>query len=275
MTDADGAVEIVAADGGTVIDEGRRTYLRDRARAGRASWSSRRRRGLPEPGPSQWTSSTAGTRTVARPPGDRGRGRRGRDGRPAQRLVVDDATGPAARPRGARPERRGRSARCGSRASTSAPPDDGSALGRRPKVRQAARPPSALAVGPRRLPRAERAAHGFVLVGASRAARRRCCSSTATVCSPRRCSSSAATSTGASLPGGGTDSQLGDTRTRDRTTRPSGDVGGVGARRRRLHVRDRRAERRVRPHGRRAGVRRPRARPSRSSTSCSAPFGWG
>jgi negative regulator of sigma E activity len=90
--DADGSIEIVSADG-TVIDEGRHTYLRDPRTA--PGWTSVLvepvARDLPSPS-SHWDLSTAAGQTVA--------GRRTTvvvatrpDGTPAQRLFVDDATG--------------------------------------------------------------------------------------------------------------------------------------------------------------------------------------
>ena len=93
--DVDGALEIVAADGGAVIDEGRRTYLRDRL-----GWTG----ALVEPAAGDLPESrrTAGSCPSGRPaPSPAGRppwsSRRGDDGTPAQRLYVDDATGLAAR----------------------------------------------------------------------------------------------------------------------------------------------------------------------------------
>jgi len=88
--DVAGALEIVAADGGTVIDEGRRTYLRDTL-----GWTG----ALVEPvagdlpGPSHhWGLSTAAPRTVAGRPTTVVVAARS-DGTPVQRLFVDDATG--------------------------------------------------------------------------------------------------------------------------------------------------------------------------------------
>jgi hypothetical protein len=89
VTDIGGDVTVDSAEG-MIIDEGRRTYLRDRL-----GWTGLvvepTARNLPEPG-RRWTLSTGGTRTVASRPAtvvlaDRP------DGKPAQRLVVDDATG--------------------------------------------------------------------------------------------------------------------------------------------------------------------------------------
>jgi sigma-E factor negative regulatory protein RseB len=88
--DVDGAVEIVAADGGKVIDEGRRTYLRDEL-----GWTGV----LVEPvaghlpAPTQYWDLSIGTpRTVAGRPTTTVVAARN-DGTPAQRLFVDDATG--------------------------------------------------------------------------------------------------------------------------------------------------------------------------------------
>ncbi len=88
--DVGGALEIVAADGGAVIDEGRRTYLRDRL-----GWTG----ALVEPaagnlpGPShQWALSLGAARTVAGRPTTVVVATR-HDGTPAQRMFVDDATG--------------------------------------------------------------------------------------------------------------------------------------------------------------------------------------
>jgi hypothetical protein len=90
VTDADGAVAISAADGRSVVDEGKRTYLRDRL-----GWTGLvvepTVRDLPDPD-HRWGLSTAGTRTVAGRPATVVEASR-EDGTPAQRLVVDDATG--------------------------------------------------------------------------------------------------------------------------------------------------------------------------------------
>jgi hypothetical protein len=89
VTDTRGAVAIASA-GGVVIDEGRRTYLRDRL-----GWTGLvvepTARDLPEPDRRRQLS-TAGARTVAGRPGTVVVAARS-DGKPAQRLVVDDATG--------------------------------------------------------------------------------------------------------------------------------------------------------------------------------------
>jgi hypothetical protein len=89
VTDVDGAVAIDSADG-MVVDDGRRTYLRDRL-----GWTGLvvepTERDLPEPDKS-WDLSTAGSRTVAGRPATVVLAARP-DGEPAQRLAVDDATG--------------------------------------------------------------------------------------------------------------------------------------------------------------------------------------
>ncbi len=89
VTDTGGAVAIASA-GGVVIDEGRRTYLRDHL-----GWTGLvvepTAGDLPEPD-RRWRLSTAGTRTVAGRPATVVLAARS-DGKPAQRLVVDDATG--------------------------------------------------------------------------------------------------------------------------------------------------------------------------------------
>jgi hypothetical protein len=90
VVDVGGDVSVAVAAGDAVVDEGRRTYLRDRL-----GWTGLAveptARAVPAPD-RRWQLSTAGPRTVAgrsatvvvatRP-----------DGTPAQRLVVDDATG--------------------------------------------------------------------------------------------------------------------------------------------------------------------------------------
>jgi hypothetical protein len=90
VTDRDGSVAIAAADGGKVIDLGNRTYLRDRL-----GWTGLvvepAAQNLPDPD-RHWDLSTAGKRTVAGRPGTVVVASRS-DGAPAQRLVVDDATG--------------------------------------------------------------------------------------------------------------------------------------------------------------------------------------
>jgi hypothetical protein len=90
VTDAHGNVAVTAADGGAVVDQGDRTYLRDQL-----GWTGLvvepPARDLPSPA-RRWRLSTAGSQTVA--------GRAATvvvaaraDGIPAQRLTVDDATG--------------------------------------------------------------------------------------------------------------------------------------------------------------------------------------
>jgi sigma-E factor negative regulatory protein RseB len=88
--DVDGVLEIVAADGGAVIDEGRRTYLRDRL-----GWTGAlvepAAANLPDPS-HEWALSLGPPRTVAGRPTTAVVAARA-DGTPAQRLFVDDATG--------------------------------------------------------------------------------------------------------------------------------------------------------------------------------------
>ena len=90
VTDAVGAVAISARGGRSVVDEGKRTYLRDRL-----GWTGLvvepNARDLPEPD-RHWELSTSGTRTVAGRPATLVVAARS-DGEPAQRLAVDDATG--------------------------------------------------------------------------------------------------------------------------------------------------------------------------------------
>jgi hypothetical protein len=90
VTDAGGAVAISAADGRSVVDEGKRTYLRDHL-----GWTGvvvePTARDLPAPDRG-WDLSTAGSRTVAGRPATVVEASRP-DGTPAQRMVVDDATG--------------------------------------------------------------------------------------------------------------------------------------------------------------------------------------
>ena len=90
VTDVGGAVTITTTGGTTVVDEGRRTYLRDRL-----GWTGLvvepTAHDLPSPN-RRWRLSTAGSRTVADRPGTVVLATRP-DGKPAQRLVVDDATG--------------------------------------------------------------------------------------------------------------------------------------------------------------------------------------
>lgn len=89
VTDVAGSVA-VATDGGAVVDEGRRTYLRDHL-----GWTGLvvepAASDVPEPD-HRWALSTSGSRTVAGRPATVVVATRG-DGTPAQRLVVDDATG--------------------------------------------------------------------------------------------------------------------------------------------------------------------------------------
>jgi hypothetical protein len=90
VSDTGGAVAISAAGGRSVIDEGRRTYLRDRL-----GWMGLvvepTARDLPDPD-RRWALSTDGTRRVAGRPATVVLARRS-GGPPAQRLAVDDATG--------------------------------------------------------------------------------------------------------------------------------------------------------------------------------------
>jgi hypothetical protein len=90
VTDANGSVAVTAADGRAVVDEGRRTYLRDHL-----GWTGLvvepTSGHLPEPD-RRWALSTAGASTVAGRTATVVVAARG-DGAPAQRLVVDDATG--------------------------------------------------------------------------------------------------------------------------------------------------------------------------------------
>jgi hypothetical protein len=90
VSDVGGAVSVSAADGNTVVDEGRRTYLRDRL-----GWTGLvvepTARNVPEPD-QRWALATGGTRTVAGRPATVVLARRP-GGEPAQRLAVDEATG--------------------------------------------------------------------------------------------------------------------------------------------------------------------------------------
>jgi hypothetical protein len=90
VTDADGSVAVTAPDGKAVVDAGGRTYLRDRL-----GWTGLvvepSAHDLPAPD-QQWKLSTAGARTVAGRPATVVVAKRG-NGTPAQRLVIDDATG--------------------------------------------------------------------------------------------------------------------------------------------------------------------------------------
>jgi len=90
VSDTDGAVAISATGGRSVVDEGKRTYLRDRL-----GWTGLvvepTARDLPEPD-RRWELSTDGTRTVAGRPATVVLASRA-GGEPAQRLAVDDATG--------------------------------------------------------------------------------------------------------------------------------------------------------------------------------------
>jgi hypothetical protein len=90
VTDRDGSVAVAAADGGAVVDTGHRTYLRDHL-----GWTGLlvepTAHELPAPD-HHWDLSTGGKRTFAgRPATVVVASRPG--GAPAQRLVVDDATG--------------------------------------------------------------------------------------------------------------------------------------------------------------------------------------
>jgi hypothetical protein len=90
VVNADGTTAITAADGGEVFDEGRRTYLRDHL-----GWTGLvvepTAHSTPPPN-HRWTLSTAGAATVAGRPATVVLASRP-NGEPAQRLVVDDATG--------------------------------------------------------------------------------------------------------------------------------------------------------------------------------------
>ena len=90
VTDVGGSVAIAATDGNTVVDEGRRTYLKDHL-----GWTGLvvepAARDLPAPD-RRWQLSTDGTRTVAGRPATVVLATRP-DGTPAQRIAVDDATG--------------------------------------------------------------------------------------------------------------------------------------------------------------------------------------
>lgn len=89
VTDVGGAITVDSA-GTTVVDDGRRTYLRDRL-----GWTGLvvepTGRDLPEPG-QRWNLSITGARTVAGRPATVVLAERP-DGEPAVRMVVDDATG--------------------------------------------------------------------------------------------------------------------------------------------------------------------------------------
>jgi hypothetical protein len=90
MSDTGGAISVRAADGNTVVDEGRRTYLRDHL-----GWTGLvvepTAHDLPAPD-RRWVLSTGATRTVAGRPATVVLARRP-GGEPVQRLAVDDATG--------------------------------------------------------------------------------------------------------------------------------------------------------------------------------------
>ncbi len=90
VTDVDGSVAIAAADGGAVVDDGRRTYLKDHL-----GWQGLvvepAAHDLPAPD-HRWDLRTAGSRTVAGRPATLVVAARP-DGKVAQRLAVDDATG--------------------------------------------------------------------------------------------------------------------------------------------------------------------------------------
>jgi MucB/RseB family protein len=90
VTDVDGSVTIDAADGGAVVDDGRRTYLKDHL-----GWQGLvvepAAHDLPAPD-QRWSLRTAGSRMVAgRPATVVVAARPG--GKVAQRVAVDDATG--------------------------------------------------------------------------------------------------------------------------------------------------------------------------------------
>ncbi len=90
VSDTGGAISVRAADGNTVVDEGRRTYLRDHL-----GWTGLvvepTAHDLPAPD-RRWVLSTGATRTVAGRPATVVLARRP-GGEPVQRLAVDDATG--------------------------------------------------------------------------------------------------------------------------------------------------------------------------------------
>jgi hypothetical protein len=90
VTDSGGAVAISATDGRAVVDDGKRTYLRDHL-----GWTGLvvepTARDLPDPD-RHWDLATDGARTVAGRPATVVLATRS-DGEPAQRLAVDDATG--------------------------------------------------------------------------------------------------------------------------------------------------------------------------------------
>jgi hypothetical protein len=90
VSDVGGAVSVRAADGNTLVDEGRRTYLRDHL-----GWTGLvvepTARDLPDPD-QRWDLATRGTSTVAGRPAAVVLARRP-GGEPAQRLAVDHATG--------------------------------------------------------------------------------------------------------------------------------------------------------------------------------------
>jgi sigma-E factor negative regulatory protein RseB len=90
VRDAEGAVEIVAADGAAVVDDGRRTYLHERL-----GWTGAliEPAAGPLPDPTRhWDLATGAPTTVAGRPAIVVVASRA-DGTPAQRLYVDDATG--------------------------------------------------------------------------------------------------------------------------------------------------------------------------------------
>ena len=90
VMNGDGATAITASDGGEVIDEGRRTYLHDQLGwTGLVIEPSARK--IPPPD-HRWKLATAGAATVAERRGTVVLATRS-NGEPAQRLVVDDATG--------------------------------------------------------------------------------------------------------------------------------------------------------------------------------------
>ena len=212
VTDTDGTIEIVATDGNTVVDEGRRTYLRDRL---------------------GWTGVVVEP-SAARPPRSRSRVEAGHRRRPhGRRAPRDGGRGRASR-RPPRPADRGR------RRHRAAPRAPGPrAARRRPAVGALHHPRSGNGSRGRRVtpgegqepdrrsrcrrrptataPRARRPASTSSRAHATPTAYS---SSTATGCSARRCSSSAAISTGARCP----------TVARDTATRRHADAYATASR---------------------------------------------
>jgi hypothetical protein len=90
VTDIGGSVAIAATDGGAVVDEGRRTYLKDRLGwQGLEVEPTAHRTPAPD---HHWMLSTAGSRVVAGRPATIVVAKRP-SGKVAQRLAIDDATG--------------------------------------------------------------------------------------------------------------------------------------------------------------------------------------